>query len=64
MDCKNCRNLSKLYKHPWNKGDAKGTITEQVGWVCRLTFEDEIEPTSTFFDLENPLVGCEMFQEK
>jgi len=32
--CCNCKHQSIIYKHPLNRGEAKGSILEPMGYVC------------------------------
>ena len=32
--CSNCKNCLVVYKHPLNKGEFKGSITDAHGFVC------------------------------
>lgn len=32
--CCNCKHQAHVMKHPWNKGKAKGEVTEQMGFAC------------------------------
>lgn len=32
--CCNCIYQVEIMKHPWNKGFAKGGVTETLGWGC------------------------------
>ena len=38
--CKNCIWLLKVNKHPWNKGEGKGTVSENMGYVCHDILAD------------------------
>lgn len=55
--CCKCKHQFKIYKHPWNKGKAKGSISELFGYGC-LAPE---ERTIIFFDKEHGL--CETFRK-
>lgn len=32
--CCNCQHQRVIFKHPWNKGEAKGSCTEIMGFGC------------------------------
>lgn len=53
--CCNCIHQNKLHKHPANKDIGKGSISEQMGYVCSYPLK---ENTSIFFDHEHGM--CEM----
>jgi hypothetical protein len=48
-------------KHPWNKGGARGRITEQLGWVCSNPLDVE-DGRVIFFDREHSM--CELHTPK
>lgn len=60
--CCNCTRQIKINKHPLNRCDAKGSIIEQLGWVCTAFWDmDKTEPM-IFFDKEHGM--CEMHNRK
>jgi hypothetical protein len=47
-------------KHPRNKGFGKGSISEQLGYVCIVQFDiDNKDRTGIFFDFEHSY--CELY---
>jgi len=71
MCCCNCDNQKPLFKHPLNGNQkqgliedklkiGKGPISEQMGWVCHIKFEEEEK--YVFFDREHGM--CELWQER
>jgi hypothetical protein len=38
--CKNCIWLLKVNKHPWNKGEGKGSVSENMGYVCAVQLDN------------------------
>jgi len=53
-ECDTCKHCLSVKKHPWNKGNAKGSISEHFGFVCL--------ETDVFMDRDG--VGCEMHEAK
>lgn len=48
--CCNCIHQKKLMKHPSNRHDfAKGSILDQMGFTCNVTFEDQSNKGSAYF---------------
>ncbi len=44
-------------KHPWNKGDAKGSISELMGYICGSPLDKGVGNV-IFFDRKHGM--CEM----
>lgn len=59
MCCCKCKHQRPINKHPFNKGIAKGEVTEQLGYVC---LNPDFAPTTIFLDREHGM--CEMFDFK
>lgn len=59
--CCNCTHQVKVNKHPLNRLDAKGSIMEQLGWVCTVFNKTEGHPF-IFFDREHGM--CELHTPK
>lgn len=59
--CCNCKYQIEVMKHPWNKGGARGRITEQLGWVCSNPLDVE-DGRVIFFDREHSM--CELHTPK
>jgi hypothetical protein len=38
--CENCIWLLKVNKHPWNKGEGKGSVSENMGYVCAVQLDN------------------------
>lgn len=47
--CSNCVHQCEILKHPWNKGDAKGSIKEVFGYGCDV-FSAESNKVIIFSD--------------
>jgi hypothetical protein len=61
--CCNCRWQLAALAHPWNKGFAKGRVTEVIGWLCtEPTFLEGETPGAVFSDSKHGL--CEMHEVK
>jgi hypothetical protein len=56
--CENCIWLLKVNKHPWNKGEGKGSISETMGYACAVQLDEQSRDKIIFFDKIN--VGCEL----
>jgi hypothetical protein len=54
--CCNCISFKPLNKHPWNKGEGKGRITEKMGNVCMMEGDDSYP--LIYFDADHGM--CEM----
>lgn len=72
MDCKqgwngncccNCTHHLPLMKHPWNKGEGKGSISEQFGYAC-TGFLSEGENLAIYYDMSHKHGMCEMHNRK
>lgn len=62
--CCACKNQVEIKKHPWNKSDGKGRISETMGYGCScpdLTDGEKL-PQIIFFDENHGM--CEMYQAK
>lgn len=46
--CCNCQSFIKLSKHPWNSGDAKGSVKEPFGFACIVQHQTEGNNRGTF----------------
>ena len=63
MCCCNCRYMQQVNKHPWNKGDGKGSISEKMGNVCTAGPVTEDQSMKyIFFDADHGM--CEMHEFK
>lgn len=61
--CCNCIHQLKLMCHPCNKEIGKGSISTQMGYICKVQFGDgSNKGTSIFF--QNGHGYCEFHQEK
>jgi hypothetical protein len=58
--CANCNHLKEVYKHPQNKGKAKGRISELYGYACGLGSNNNEK--LVFF--EDNIGSCELFSKK
>lgn len=56
--CKDCINLVQVNKHPWNKGEGKGRVTERMGYVCLVGLR--MGDKEAFFIDSDETVGCEL----
>ena len=45
--CVDCVFLCRLTKHPWNKGEFRGSISEPVGFGCMYFMEHNETDTAT-----------------
>jgi len=52
--CCNCKNLLKIVKHPWNKGEAKGSINETYGYGCAVFSMSTVNVDLLHQSVENP----------
>jgi len=50
--CCHCKRQIKIMKHPWNKGEGKGRMSEVMGYGC-LKVEEAI-----FFEKEHGMCEC------
>ncbi|MCP4100534.1 MAG: hypothetical protein GY750_03785 [Lentisphaerae bacterium] len=57
--CCNCKHLTRVMKHPLNKGEAKGSILTVFGYACGSPSEQETKSV-IFFDSEHGM--CEMHE--
>jgi hypothetical protein len=60
--CKNCIWLLKVNKHPWNKGEGKGSVSESMGYVCAVQLDNQVRDNVIYFD--NDFGGCELHTEE
>lgn len=73
--CCNCKNQKQLMCHPMNGNNktygwledklklGKGSITQQLGWVCTMQFEDQSNKDKYYyFDFEHGM--CELYERK
>lgn len=63
--CSNCKFQVKINKHPWNKGESKGSISENFGYGCkvfRFLEDGSNENQIIFFESQYGL--CEMHDFK
>jgi len=63
--CCNCKNQQVIMKHPWNKGDGKGSVNQVMGYGCHMKdfeLDDNKRPRVIFFDTEHGM--CEMHDKK
>lgn len=56
--CCNCEYQRWIFKHPWNKGDGKGSVNDVMGFGCAV----EGAPVVIFKDSLHGL--CEMHERK
>ena len=59
--CCLCQSQVVIKKHPWNKGKAKGSILETMGYGCAVDI-GEPERNVTFSDSAHG--DCEMFEKR
>lgn len=59
--CCNCGYQVKIMKHPWNKGDAQGSMVQQMGYGCATPL-DSRRGIIVFFDRQHGM--CEMHLTK
>lgn len=59
--CCNCKHRLKVMKHPWNKGEAKGRITELMGYACPMGDE---EGSIKLMFLQREHSACELHEYK
>lgn len=57
--CCNCKYQTRIMKHPWNKGEAQGSILTVFGYACGSPLEKETKSV-IFFDREHGM--CEMHE--
>lgn len=57
--CCNCTHQKRLMKHPQNKLLGNGSISEQMGFICSVIFEDRSNEGSAIF-FENGHGICEL----
>ena len=61
--CCNCVHQMKLFKHPWNSNYGKGSIKDQMGFICKAGFpEDGVTDEAYYFEKQHGM--CENWQEK
>lgn len=58
--CCNCKYQKRVMKHPWNKGCAKGAISELMGYACGSPLY-EGSGNVIFFDRKHGM--CEMHED-
>jgi len=60
--CCNCKHQMLAMKHPWNKGEARGRITEIFGALCAVPdmVSEEGRRQAVFFDGGHGM--CEMHE--
>ena len=60
--CCNCKHQMLAMKHPWNKGEARGQITDVFGALCAIPdmVSDEGRLQAVFFDSGHG--KCEMHE--
>ena len=58
--CCHCKWQRVIMKHPWNKGDGKGRISDVMGYGCEMPeFQTkEGKPQLIFFDNEHGMCEC------
>lgn len=64
--CCNCVNQRVIFKHPWNKGDGKGHITDVMGFGCDMAGDDLYEglPMIAIMFMDSIHGMCEMHQHR
>ena len=62
--CCNCQSQGVIFKHPWNKGDGKGRMTDVMGFGCDSSHDNLYEgiPAIIFMDARHGI--CEMHELK
>jgi len=61
--CCNCEHRVKIMKHPSNKGIAKGSISEVMGYGCKCPLEDgSMKGSVVFSDWKHGY--CELYWRK
>ena len=62
--CCNCQSQRVIFKHPWNKGDGKGRMTDVMGFGCDSSHDNLYEgiPAIIFMDARHGM--CEMHELK
>lgn len=53
--CGTCTSFAKVAKHPWNKGDAKGEVSEIMGYACTL----QLKENGVVVFMDSDTIGCE-----
>jgi hypothetical protein len=62
MCCCNCTNFKKVMKHPMNKGESKGSISEKFGNVC--TYDEDGSMEFVFSDREHGMCEGHSIEEE
>lgn len=58
----NCQYQVEIRKHPWNTGEAKGSIMEVLGYGCRAPDLQDERKMIIFFD--KPHCMCELYTKR
>lgn len=61
--CCNCKHQVKIYKHPWNEGEAKGSIKEILGYGCHDPFLEYPHNNIIFMDRQHGMCETHEFKE-
>jgi hypothetical protein len=65
--CCNCKHQVIINKHPWNKGDGKGPVSNRMGYGCSGTGgnrDREKYGDIIFFDMDLEHGLCEMWRDR
>lgn len=58
--CCSCKHFKTVYRHPWNNGPFKGSISEILGYVCIAGFDGKEQ--FVFMDRAHSM-GCEVYEK-
>jgi hypothetical protein len=61
MCCCNCKHQTVVKKHPWNKGDGKGSVKDIMGFACCNPMDAE-HGQIIFMDKQHSM--CELHEDK
>lgn len=62
--CCNCVNQRVIFKHPWNKGDGKGSVSDVMGFGCDMVHFDFCDGIPAIMFMDNRHGMCEMHERK
>jgi hypothetical protein len=60
--CCNCQYQTPITKHPWNKGEANGSILDHFGYACTVFNSMDSKEPFVFFNSQHG--SCEMYTPK
>lgn len=63
INCHDCAFKVAINKHPWNKGDHKGAMSENYCYGCAFFWDDNRGPI-TILEENSLNAGCECFIKK